>query len=463
MITSILLEKSTGAALLLTVAFTVAALAQDRPGGPPPGGAGRPGRSGGFGGSGGPGGRPPGGQSRDFKLSGVYTLNSGTAVTTNQTYSSAADDVSAILVSGGGDLTLFNPTVNTTGNSSSTENSSFYGLNAAVLATKSSKVTILGGSITTSGRGANGLFAFGAGAAVSMTSGTIMATGGGGHGVMASGGGWLALTNVNIETKSERAAPIATDRGSGTIIVSGGKMLSAGRGSPGIYSTGKITVYDAEFISTGAEAAVIEGRNSITLANCKLTGATRCGVMIYQSFSGDAEGREGVFTMTGGSLTATSGPLFFVTNTKGMITLKGVKASTASGILVRAGVDRWGRTGSNGGVVVFTADDETLVGDVIADAGCSASAALKNHTTLTGAIKEAALRLDATSKWNVTGDSTLTSLTNPDGVTGQSLTNIVGNGHTVRYDASLAANQWLGGKTIPLTKGGQLTPRSRTE
>jgi len=411
-------------------------------------------------GGGGPSQRPPGGGSRAFKLSGAYTLNGATAATTNQTYTSATEDVSAILVSGGGNLTLVNPTIKTSGGSSSTENSSFYGLNAAVLATSSSQITIQGGSVTTSGRGANGLFATGAGASVSMTGGSITATGGGGHGVMATAGAMLTLTNVNIATTSVRAAPVATDRGGGTIIVSGGKMRSAGRGSPGIYSTGKITACNAEFISTGAEAAVIEGRNSISPVNCTLTGAARCGVMVYQSFSGDAEGREGTYTMTGGSLTATAGPLFFVTNTKGIITLKGVKASATSGILVKAGVDRWGRTGSNGGRAVFTADEQTLAGDLVADADCSLQATLQNNTTLTGAIKDAALTLDATSKWNVTADSTLTSLADASGVSGLSISNIIGNGHSVRYDASLAANKWLEGKTYTLSGGGQLLPKS---
>jgi hypothetical protein len=59
---------------------------------------------------------------------------------------------------------------------------------------------------------------------------------------------------------------------------------------------------------------------------------------------------------------------------------------------------------------------------------------------VTGLIKDAALTLDTASKWNVTGDSLLTGLTNPGGVSGTTITNIYGNGHAVRYDASLAAH-----------------------
>jgi hypothetical protein len=44
------------------------------------------------------------------------------------------------------------------------------------------------------------------------------------------------------------------------------------------------------------------------------------------------------------------------------------------------------------------------------------------------------------------------------GVSGSTVTNIIGNGHTVTCRASLAANSWLGGLTRALVNGGQLTP-----
>ena len=74
------------------------------------------------------------------------------------------------------------------------------------------------------------------------------------------------------------------------------------------------------------------------------------GVMIYQSMSGDAQGTKGTYTMTGGSLayTPSSGPLFYVTNSTGVITLKGVTVSSGSGILVKASAGDWGNSGSNG-------------------------------------------------------------------------------------------------------------------
>jgi hypothetical protein len=78
---------------------------------------------------------------------------------------------------------------------------------------------------------------------------------------------------------------------------------------------------------------------------------------------------------------------------------------------------------------------------------------------LTGTINSAALTLDATSVWNVTGTSCLTSLSDTNGISGTAVTNIQGNGHTVYYDATLAASSSLGGKTYSLAGGGTLTPK----
>ncbi len=416
----------------------------------------------GMGGPGGPGGGMggPGGGSSNYTLSGVYTLSDGSSKTeADKSIGSDMTDTSAVYVYNGSSLTLTNPTIETSGRSSSNEASSFHGLNAGVLAGVNGKVTINGGSISTTGSGANGLFAAGQGSVATMVGGKIHATGGGAHGVMATKGGTVYLTNVEIVTTNERGAPIATDRGSGTIVVKGGITWSGGKGSPAIYSTGVITVSDATMLATGAEGAVIEGSNSITLNNCNLTGEKQNGAMIYQSFSGDAEGRRGVFTMTGGSMTAKVGPLFFVTNTNAVIKLSGVKLSAASGVLVNAGVARWGRTGSNGGHASLTADHQEMAGDLAADEISSIAVSLTNGSVLTGKATHAAISIDATSKWIVTGDSALTSLTVAGGASGSSIGSIVGNGHAVTYDASLNANAWLGGKTYTLAGGGTLSPK----
>jgi hypothetical protein len=412
----------------------------------------------------------PGGPSSNASvtLSGAYALNSGSTKLDGQTFTASNDDQSAIYVSDTGKLTLTNATITTSGNTSSQDSSSFYGLNAAVLAAAGGSVDLSDSTVSTTGTGANGVFATGDGSTVNLSNVTIEATADGAHGVMATQGGTMTLTNVDMSTAGSSSSAIATDRGGGTITVTGGIVTASGMNSAGIYSTGDITVAGGTFNITGAEAAVIEGANSITLVDSDLTSTKsgKWGVMIYQSMSGDAEGTQGIFTMTGGSLayTPTDGPLFYVTNSTGVIMLKGVSLTADSGTLVKAAAGNWGSSGSNGGTVILTADGQVLEGNLIADSISSITAMLKNGSSLAGAInadptaKAASLSLDASSTWTVTADSYLTVLSDAAGISGSTITNITGNGHTVYYDATNSANRALGGKTYSLVNGGQLTP-----
>ena len=221
----------------------------------------------------------------------------------------------------------------------------------------------------------------------------------------------------------------------------------------------------------------MEGKNSITVTDSDLTGygigragggIDDAGVMIYQSMSGDAGEGTGTFTAANSTLSIdpasdkyASAPMFFVTNTDAEIHLTSTKLSFGSGILLNAaGNDgEWGTTGSNGGNVTMTAEDQTLEGDITADSISTVSLTLSN-STLSSAVnggnsaKNISLTLDAGSTWNVTGVSYLTALTNADA----DCSNIQSNGYTVYYDAGSSANAWLNGATLSLPGGGSLAP-----
>lgn len=413
------------------------------------------------------GGAPPdggggGSSTPQYTPTGVYTLTEGTATKTG-TITATETDQSGVYVTGG-DLTLDNVEIITSGNSSSGDESSFYGLNAGVLA-QGGTIAMNSGSVTTSGSGANGVFAYGE-SVITVDGTSIDATGEYAHGIMASGGGTITATDLTVNTAGGSSAPIATDRGSGTITTYGGTYTSTGTNSPALYSTGVLTSSDGTFVATGSEAAVIEGANSITLNDCSLTSdaAGNRGVMIYQSMSGDAEGTEGTYTQTGGTLndTATDSPMFYVTNSTGNFFLSGVSVDAASGVLLQAGANRWGTTGSNGGTANLTATDQSLAGDIVADEISVVTITLTSSSTLEGAIDAAntasatTLSLDETSTWTVTGNSYLTTLTGAIIGEDGSITNIVGNGNTVTYDADAEANSYLGGATYTLADGGTL-------
>ncbi|MHC9538563.1 MAG: hypothetical protein AB9903_03505 [Vulcanimicrobiota bacterium] len=399
------------------------------------------------------------GSSGSTTSSTAYLQSGGTETKSGQAYSTSATDESAVKVTNAGTLTLSDSTITSSGETSSADNSSFYGLNAAVLATTASTINLTNSTVTTSGTGANGVFATDSGSSVILKNVTIKCTGRLGHGVDATNAGSLTLTDVNIDTAGANGAALATDRGGGTITATGGTMNTSGTDSPGIYSTGTITVSGATVKATGSEAAVIEGSNSINLTDTKLSGEKKWGVMIYQSMSGDAQGSTGTFTMTGGSLSAATGALFYVTNATGVISLKGVTTTVTSGILINAAAGNWGTSGSNGGKANLTADGQTLSGNLTTDSISSISATLKNSSTISGTINKAALTLDATSSWTVTGNSYITTLSDSSGISGTTISNITGNGYTVYYDSSLSGNSYLGGKTYTLNGGGTLTPQ----
>lgn len=393
----------------------------------------------------------------------------------NKTLSSTSSDESAIVVNNGGSLNAKGLTISKSGDSSNTENSEFYGLNAAVLVQKGSEATIKDTTIKTSATGANAIFSTGENATINVSNTKITTTGDSSRGLDATYGGTINANKVTINTSGQHCAAVATDRGEGTVTVKNSTLNTNGKGSPCVYSTGTISVSNSKGTATDSSCAVIEGKNSITLNNTKLTsygvgrvddGIDNCGVMIYQSMSGDASEGTGTFSATDSTLTISkkskvyeTSPMFFITNTDAIINLENTKLNYGSNQLVTVSSNdgEWGSQGSNGGNLTFNATNQTLNGNISVDNISTASFVLKD-STLTSTInsenkaKEVNLSLDSSSKWIVTGDSYITTLT----LENNDLSLIEDNGHTIYYDAS--ANSWLNGQTITLSNGGTLTP-----
>ncbi len=401
----------------------------------------------------------------------TYSQSSGTTTLSGQTYSSSTADLSAVKVTGG-TLNLSNSTISSSGNTSSTDNSSFYGLNAVILAYTSSGAAIInssGNTISSTGTGANGIFAYGK-AVITTTGDKFTHTGGGGHAIMCSGGGAITVINDTAETSGGSSSTIATDRGSGTITITGGSYTANGNNSAAIYSTGKITCTDATFIANGAEALVIEGSNRIVLNNCTVTCTyNKWGSLLYQSMSGDAEGVDGILTIAGGSFTytGTKGGMFYNTNSTAWITLNSVTLNNSCDTLIKCIKGSWGgSSASSGGIACLKTNNQILSGIIHVDANSMNYDTLLNSSSFTGAInssntgKLVSLTLDASSIWTLTANSYLTTISNSDGISGTTVTNITGNGFNVYYDETQSANSYLGGLIYSLVNGGYLLPLS---
>ena len=392
------------------------------PGGKPPSGA--------------PGGKPPsgeapgGGSARVDTGSGAHVLSEGEKLS-GGTYSSANADENAIRAEGNITASLEGVTVEKSGgDASNSDASSFYGLNAAILALDHAILNITGGTVTATAKGANGVFAYD-GATINIADTVINVSGGNAGGIEVAGGATLVASNLTV--RSSNKAAIRSDRGGGTLTVDGGTYTTSGSsGAPVIYSTANITVSNAILTADDSEAVVVEGLNSVTLNDCEVTGNMSGtysktsseniqNIMLYQSMSGDAETGTSSFTMTGGTLVSKNGDMFYVTNTSSIISLSGVDLTPAEGTyLLRVSGNNnsrgWGTAGKNGGHTMFNLSGQTVAGDIFVDPISTLNLNISDSSVFTGSINadgtsasSLAVTIDSTSTWTLTADSTITA------------------------------------------------------
>lgn len=373
-------------------------------------------------------------------------------------YVSSDVDENAVLIKDGASVKITNSSVDkASGDASNTENSEFYGVNAGILVEENSSAYLDNLEINTSAKGSNAVFSTGTDSKVYISNSTISTSSNSSRGLDSTYGGYIAADNVTISTKGISCATLATDRGEGTVIVKNSKLSTAGQGSPVIYSTGNISINDTEGVATGAQMVVIEGKNTATVTDSVLecsgkgnrNDVDNCGIMIYQSMSGDAGQGTGTFNAKGSSLSISSdsslydsAPFFFITNTSAAINLEDCDLNYGSGVLIKAvGTDEWGKSGNNGGDLTLNAVNQELVGDVVADSISSVFLNLKDGSSLKGSVnsddsaKELSVSLDSSSTWVLTGDCYLTSLDDED----SSYSNIDFNGFTL-YVNGVAVN-----------------------
>ena len=350
-----------------------------------------------------PGGQPGGTASGVDSYDAVTEYAEDTEVD-GESYSSTGTDENAIFVSNGATATLKNIIVDrTSSDSTGGDNSSFYGVGAAVLTTDGTAY-VKNADITTN----------------------------------AAGGGTLYAWDLNVETQGESSAAIRSDRGGGTMVVDGGTYTSNGTGSPAVYCTADIAVNNATLTANGSEAICMEGLNTIHLFDCDITGDmqdlsqndTTWTIIVYQSMSGDSEVGNSTMQIVGGSLTSKNGGLIYTTNTEANILLSDVDITYSDDsefFLMCTGNTNergWGTAGANGSDCTFTADDQDMEGTVIWDSISDLDFYMTNGSTLTGYFVDdetyagnggdgyCSVYISDDSTWTVTGDSEITNLYN---------------------------------------------------
>ena len=362
-----------------------------------------------------------------------YSSYTATSINTNlsgQTISNSNSDESAVYITQSG-ITITSSTISKSGDISDTENGEFYGENAAILV-QGGGLTMTGGTITTTGKGANALVATNGGT-VTISGTTITSTASSSaRGLHATYEGTITASDVTINSTGGSCATLATDRGEGTVTCTSCTLSTSGAGSPLIYSTGSISVTDTTGTSSGAQAIVVEGKNSVSLDSSSLEctatpnngRSDSCGVLIYQSMSGDADSGTSSFTCKDSTITilssssyAASAPMFFVTNTAANINLEDCTFEAPSGVFLKVSEGDWGSSGSNGGTVTLTLTNQEIEGDITVDSSSSltinlVSSSIKGTINSAKSAAKLAIVMDADSSLTLTGNSYYTSLDN---------------------------------------------------
>ncbi len=373
---------------------------------------------------------------------GAYAVIDGDDLT-GGTYTSEADRESAVEASGTASASVTGALIKKTAGSADADEASFEGVNSAVRAYDSAELTLKDCVIEADGDNSTGVFAYDD-AVINIYDSTVNVDSGGAGGIQVAGGGTLYAYNLNVTSTSKAA--VRSDRGGGVLLVDGGTYLSTGSsGAPAIYSTAEITVSNAELSSENSRAVIIEGKNSVTVNNCTLTGngktskegSLEANVLLYQSASGDAENGESVFTISDSTLISKTGAMFWCTNTLSTITLTNTELVSETDDLLIVSSGRWGKEGRNGGTCTLNAVNQTMTGAVTVDdisslvlnmTASSFSGSINNENS-SGTI---AVTMDPDSTWTLTADSYVTSF---DG----DLSSVDTNGYTLYINGTAAA------------------------
>ncbi len=320
------------------------------------------------------------------------------------------------------------------GTGSSGDASSFYGV-GATLFVSDGEMYVSDVEIDSETAGGAGVFAYDTGVAY-VSNATITTTEASAGGLHVAGGGTLYAWDCDVTTSAPMAAAaIRSDRGGGTMVIDGGSYVTEG-GTGAVYVTADISIHDAYLYTGGSEAVAIEGKNTIRLFDCDLTGNMLSGelndgkvwnIIVYQSMSGDADVGTSEYDMIGGSLTCNAGPVLYNTNTSSYITFQDVDVTYGDDttywlqVTGNSSSRTWGKAGANGANCVFTGSSQEMQGDVVYDTISNLDFYMLDGSELDGAILcddelnggysgdgVANVYIDKDSVWNVTADSTIT-------------------------------------------------------
>lgn len=386
-----------------------------------------------------------------FAQSGVYTLNGGSASQNGQTYNATSADQSAVFVLNGGNLELINCTLTKSGDASDPNSSYQSGVNSSLLSYSQGRISVSGGSISSNAIGGSGAYAFGSGSSITVKNLPITTSKDYSIGICSSSQGSLTAKGLTVKTSGKNSPTVAAIGSQSSVTIDGGNYSSLStadnNNSPAVYCEGSVSISNATLKSSNNCGAIISG-GTFTLNNSTLEG-TKGGIKVTASFSPNS-----TLNISSSNIKSQSQETFLITDESGVPNANfnftgNITASSSTSNIVNVA----GASNAN-----FTLNSSTVSGNWFGDSKSNASIELKNGSSISGKIENCNLKLDSSSQWSVTGESTIKVLSDQVGISGLQITNITGNGNNVYYDPNLSENSYLGGLTYSLVNGGYLMP-----
>ncbi|KAB8312452.1 autotransporter outer membrane beta-barrel domain-containing protein [Erwinia endophytica] len=310
---------------------------------------------------------------------GVMAVYSGGQLTlTDSTITTAGQTALGLAVTGGGGAELTDSVISTSG-------STAYG----VLVSGSGSATLQNTAVTTTGDNAYGIAASGSDAVIDATDSTLSTSGDSAYAVLATAGSTVSLTDSTISTSGDLSGGLYA-LSSSTINADGITIDTSGEESYALATSlsSTLNISNSQLTTRGAAAGLIalgkedDASNTVTLDNVSLTSEQGTGV-IAQGTSLDLNLKNGttVYGGNGVALSATSS-----TDTDGNTTYSDVD--------------------------IIADGNVSLLGDVVTDSYANAiTLSLTDNSTLTGATQNVSqLLLDSTSRWLITGNSSVDDL-----------------------------------------------------
>jgi hypothetical protein len=352
-------------------------------------------------------------------------------------------------------------------------------------------ISLNGGSVSTSGDYALGLRATGAGATIATSNGTMIATSGvGSYGVQANTGATVTLRagGAVATTGQDAHALFVTGAGSRANLSGANRFATEGNGAVGLYAaaggvitaTGPLTISTAGGVSSstglgafGVNADGAGSRISLAAADIATAGAGATALYVSDAANSGAAGSvaaSGTLNITttnsqavavalqgnGASIAATGG---------GTISAAGVALQFLAGVNQSATFDNFTISNLAGDLIFVDPSSATIdFNHTVANAGNSnlldavggsvitlnANASMLTGAILTDAASTTNVALTNGSLWTVTGNSTVTNLSNnagsivfapPSGGVYRTLTvgNYAGTGGSMTFNAALGA------------------------